>query len=145
MDFNKVIVTGYVAGEHKVKEVEGKQQSQEVLNNVILVNGSNDQTTPIKITAWNKKAKILKNNTVKGSHIMLEGEWRVNQYEKDGHKIYDNYMLVNTVQFMESKDDLERKRQKLETQNDPFGNVAAGKDTIHQMTDFDIEDEDMPF
>ncbi|MFW2451785.1 single-stranded DNA-binding protein [Staphylococcus cohnii] len=143
MDFNKVIITGYVASEHKIKEVEGKKQDQEVLNNIVLVNGSNNQTTPIKIAAWNQKAKILKENTVKGSHIMLEGEWKVNQYEKDGRKNFDNYLNVETIQFMESKDELERKKQKLDTQRDPFGNIASGKDTIHQMSEFDIDD--LPF
>src|SRR5699024_1827875 len=140
MDFNKVIITGYVASEHKVKEVEGKKQAQEVLNNIVLVNSSNNQATPIKIVAWNQKAKILKENTVKGSHIMLEGGWKVNQYEKDGRKIFDNFLQVETIQFMESKDELERKKQKLDTQKDPFGNIDSGKDTIHQMSDFDIDD-----
>src|SRR5699024_6222333 len=135
MDFNKVIITGYVASEHKIKEVEGKKQAQEELNNIVLVNGSNNQTTTIKIAAWNQKAKIHKENTVKGSHIMLEGEWKVNQYEKDGRKIFDNYLNVETIQFMESKDELERKKQKLDTQKDPFGNIASGKDTIHQMSE----------
>src|SRR5699024_11628929 len=120
MDFNKVIITGYVASEHKIKEVEGKKQAQEVLNNIVLVNGSNNQTTPIKIAAWNQKAKILKENTVKGSHIMLEGEWKVNQYEKNGRKNFNNNQNVKTIKFMKSKNKLERRKKKLNKQKNPF-------------------------
>lgn len=143
MDFNQVIITGYVAGEYKVKEIINNDKTQNVLNGVILVNGSNNKTTPIKITAWNKEANILNEKTVKGSHVMIIGEWNVNQYEKDGKTIYDNYLLVKEIKFMESKEDFEKKKGKLETKNDPFGNVAAGKDTVNEMTNFD--EDNMPF
>lgn len=138
MDFNKVIITGYVAGEYRVKNFEKNEQDKKVLNGIILVNGSNDKTTPIKITAWDYVAKILENGTVKGSKIMLEGEWAVDTYVKDGQTIYNNYMLVTSVNFIESKDELERKRSKLKEQNDPFGNIAAGKETVYD-NNFDID------
>ncbi|WP_251522090.1 single-stranded DNA-binding protein [Staphylococcus sp. Marseille-Q6910] len=131
MDFNKVIITGYVANEYKVKNFEKNNQEKKVLNGIILVNGSNDKTTPIKITAWDKVAEVLENNTVKGSKVMLEGEWAVNTYEKDGKTIYDNYMLVTSFTFIESKDELDRKRAKIDHENDPFGNIAAGKESIY--------------
>lgn len=47
-------------------------------------------------------------------------------------------MLITSVNFIESKDELERKRTKLEEQNDPFGNIAAGKETIYDNS-FDID------
>lgn len=131
MDFNKVIITGYVAHAYNVKNFVKNDHEKKVLNGIILVNGSNDKTTPIKITAWDKVANILENNTVKGSKVMLEGEWAVNTYEKDGKTIYDNYMLVTSFTFVESKDELERKRAKIDHQNDPFGNIAAGKESIY--------------
>lgn len=143
MDFNQVIITGYVAGEYNVKEITKNDKKQNVLNGVILVNGANDKTTPIKIAAWNKEAKVLNEKTVKGSHVMIVGQWNVNQYEKDGRTIYDNYLLVKEIKFMESKEEYEKKKSKLETQKDPFGNIAAGKDTINEMSDFD--EDDMPF
>lgn len=143
MDFNQVIITGYVAGEYNVKEITKNDKKQNVLNGVILVNGANDKTTPIKIAAWNKEAKVLNEKTVKGSHVMIVGQWNVNQYEKDGRTIYDNYLLVKEIKFMESKEEYEKKKGKLETQKDPFGNIAAGKDTINEMSDFD--EDDMPF
>lgn len=143
MDFNKVIISGYVAGEYKVKDFKRGDKEQKVLNGVILVNGAKDKTTPIKITAWNKEAKILLDRTVKGSHIMIDGEWNVNQYEKEGQVIYDNYLDVKSIQFMESKEEFEKKKTKLDHQKDPFGNIAADKETIH-ASDFG-QDDDLPF
>ncbi|WP_353420007.1 single-stranded DNA-binding protein (plasmid) [Staphylococcus delphini] len=146
MDFNKVIITGYFAKEHNVKEVTAKDKKQTVLNNVVLVNGYKEQTTPIQIAAWNKNANALNNGTVKGSRVMLEGSWQVNQREVNGQTVYNNYLLVQNVTFLETKDVFETKKNKLESQKDPFGNIAAGKETIHNMPD-DIEwdEDDMPF
>lgn len=138
MDFNQVIVTGYIAGEYNIKEITKNDKKQNVLNGVILVNGANDKTTPIKIAAWNKEATVLNEKTVKGSHVMIVGQWNVNQYEKDGRTIYDNYLLVKEIKFMESKEEFEKKKLKLETQKDPFGNIASGKETVYDNT-FDID------
>ncbi|HDG8789423.1 TPA: single-stranded DNA-binding protein [Staphylococcus aureus] len=145
MDLNKVTITGYLAKEHKVNEIERDGKTQKVLNNVVLINGYNEKTTPIKITAWNKYANTLENGTVKGSRILIEGAWEVNQREVDGQVIYNNYLLVQNIIFLENKETFEQKKSKLEDQKDPFGNIAAGKDTIHNMPEqFDIDD-DMPF
>ncbi|MDQ7134587.1 single-stranded DNA-binding protein [Staphylococcus aureus] len=146
MDFNKVIITGYIAKEHEVREIKKNDKTQKVLNNVVLINGYNDKTTPVKIAAWNKYANALNNGTVKGSRVLIEGSWEVNQRELDGQTVYNNYLLVQNVTFLETKDVFETKKKKLESQKDPFGNIAAGKETIHNMPD-DIEwdEDDMPF
>ncbi|MGC9650942.1 single-stranded DNA-binding protein [Staphylococcus warneri] len=146
MDFNKVVITGYVAKEHEVREVKKNDKTQKVLNNVILVNGYNDKTTPIKIAAWNKYANALNNGTIKGSRVLIEGSWEVNVREVDGNTIYNNYLLVQNVTFLETKDTFEAKKNKVEQKKDPFGNIAAGKDTIHDMPDkFESSDDDLPF
>ncbi|CUT97047.1 Single-stranded DNA-binding protein [Staphylococcus capitis] len=144
MDFNKVVITGYVANEHDVKEIEKNGKKQTVLNNVVLINGYNDKTTPIKIAAWNKYANALNNGTVKGSRVLLEGSWEVNQREVNGNVVYNNYLLVQSVTFLENKESFDAKKNKLENAKDPFGNIAAGKDTIHDMPDH-LDDDDMPF
>lgn len=146
MDFNKVVITGYVAKEHEVREVNKNDKTQKVLNNVILVNGYNDKTTPIKIAAWNKYANALNNGTIKGSRVLIEGSWEVNVREVDGNTIYNNYLLVQNVTFLETKDTFEAKKNKVEQKKDPFGNIAAGKETIHDMPDnFEPSDDDLPF
>lgn len=145
MDFNKVVITGYIANEHDVKEIEKNDKKQTVLNNVVLINGYNDKTTPIKIAAWNKYANALNNGTVKGSRVLLEGSWEVNQREVNGTLVYNNFLLVQNVTFLETKETLDTKKTKIENQKDPFGNVATGKDTIHDMPDQFEADDDLPF
>ncbi|HGO1604249.1 TPA: single-stranded DNA-binding protein [Staphylococcus aureus] len=146
MDFNKVVITGYIAKEHEVREIVKNEKAQKVLNNVVLVNGYNDKTTSIKIAAWNKYANALHNGTVKGSRVLIEGTWEVNVREVDGKQIYNNYLLVQSVTFLETKDVFEAKKSKREVEKDPFGNIAAGKDTIYDMPDnFEPSEDDLPF
>ncbi|MET1378018.1 single-stranded DNA-binding protein [Staphylococcus aureus] len=146
MDFNKVVITGYIAKEHEVREIVKNEKAQKVLNNIVLVNGYNDKTTSIKIAAWNKYANALYNGTVKGSRVLIEGTWEVNVREIDGKQIYNNYLLVQNVTFLETKDVFEAKKSKREEEKDPFGNIAAGKDTIYDMPDnFEPSEDDLPF
>lgn len=147
MDLNKVIITGYLANEHSFKEIEKGDKKQKVLNNVVLINGYNDKTTPIKITAWNKYANALNNGTVKGSRVLIEGTWEVNQREVNGQTYYNNYLLVQNVTFLENKETFESKKSKLESEKDPFGNIAAGKGTIYDMPENlgNDDDKDYPF
>ncbi|HDJ2913329.1 TPA: single-stranded DNA-binding protein [Staphylococcus aureus] len=146
MDFNKVVITGYIAKEHEVREIVKNEKAQKVLNNIVLVNGYNDKTTSIKIAAWNKYANALYNGTVKGSRVLIEGTWEVNVREIDGKQIYNNYLLVQNVTFLETKDVFEAKKSKREVEKDPFGNIAAGKDTIYDMPDnFEPSEDDLPF
>ncbi|MCS4823605.1 hypothetical protein L2Q12_13505, partial [Staphylococcus aureus] len=85
------------------------------------------------------------NGTVKGSRVLLEGSWEVNQREVNGTLVYNNFLLVQNVTFLETKETLDTKKTKIENQKDPFGNVAAGKDTIHDMPDQFEPDNDLPF
>lgn len=102
--------------------------------------------TPVKIAAWNKYANALNNGTIKGSRVLIEGSWEVNIREVDGNTIYNNYLLVQNVTFLETKDTFEAKKNKVEQKKDPFGNIAAGKEAIHDMPDnFEPSDDDLPF
>lgn len=147
MDLNKVIITGYLANEHSFKEIEKGDKKQKVLNNVVLINGYNEKTTSIRITAWNKYANALNNGTVKGSRVLIEGSWEVNQREVNGQTYYNNYLLVQNVTFLENKQTFESKKSKLEYEKDPFGNIAAGKDTIYDMPENlgNNNEEDLPY
>ncbi|MDQ7185523.1 hypothetical protein RCF45_13015, partial [Staphylococcus aureus] len=69
---------------------------------------------PVKIAAWNKYANALNNGTIKGSRVLIEGSWEVNQRELDGQTVYNNYLLVQNVTFLETKDVFETKKKKLD-------------------------------
>ncbi len=79
--------------------------------------------------------------------MLIEGSWEVNQREVNGQTYYNNYLLVQNVTFLENKETFESKKSKLESEKDPFGNIAAGKDTIYDMPENlgNNSEEDLPY
>ena len=57
----------------------------------------------ITCKAWSKTAEFISKYFNKGKRVGLEGEIRTESYEKDGNTIYTTYVLVNNVEFVESK------------------------------------------
>lgn len=55
-------------------------------------------------TAFGKTAEFIEKYIGKGTKIVIQGELQNNHYtEKDGHKQYAEQILVNSVEFAESK------------------------------------------
>lgn len=62
------------------------------------------ETDFINIQVWGKQAENLDKYCGKGSKIAIEGELRVDTYEKsDGSKGYKTYVLVSNVEFLDTK------------------------------------------
>jgi single-strand DNA-binding protein len=57
------------------------------------------------LTAWNKTAEFVSKYFKKGVRILVQGELRNNNYEKDGKMVYGNDILVNRVYFADGKAD----------------------------------------
>ncbi|MCD8845212.1 single-stranded DNA-binding protein [Staphylococcus gallinarum] len=131
MDLNQVTITGYISGDYNVKnfdKAEG-QNGYKVLNGNLVINEPNHKTN-INFTAWDNKAKILEDNTLKGTRVLLEGAWRVRVNEKDGKKYYNNYLDVQKIILLETKNETDKKRQQ---------NMNAN------FTNNDAFDDDLPF
>ena len=64
-----------------------------------------EQTTWHNITCFGKLADITAQYLKKGSSVFVQGEMRVDEYEKDGVKKYKNYIAADTVQFLDKKGD----------------------------------------
>lgn len=68
------------------------------------------ETDFINIQVWGKQAENLDKYCGKGSKIAIEGELRVDTYEKsDGSKGYKTYVLVSNVEFLDTKKKEEEK------------------------------------
>lgn len=68
------------------------------------------ETDFINIQVWGKQAENLDKYCGKGSKIAIEGELRVDTYEKsDGSKGYKTYILVSNVEFLDTKKKEEEK------------------------------------
>lgn len=54
-------------------------------------------------TAFGKTAESIQKNLHKGSKVVITGEIRNDNYEKNGVKHYNNRIIVNSWEFAESK------------------------------------------
>lgn len=58
----------------------------------------------INCQIWNKQAENLCKYQDKGNQIAVDGNLRVQSYDdKDGNKRYSTFVLVNNIEYLESK------------------------------------------
>lgn len=118
MDLNQITITGYVSQDYNIKDFNKADDERgfKVLNGNLVVNEGNIKTN-ISFTAWDNRAKVLEANTTKGSRILLQGPWRVKVNEKDGKKYYNNFLEVQKIILLDTKEETDKKRNNT---NDPY-------------------------
>ena len=92
-------------------------------------------------TAFKKTAEIIEKYMHKGTKVVIDGELRNNHYEKNGVKHYAQRIIINSIEFAESK------------KNDSSGGGSGGQGNAAPQTDsdgfMDIPDglvgEELPF
>ena len=97
-----------IAVSRKYKELDGKRE-----------------TDFFNITSFKKTAEFVENYCKKGTKIIVEGEMRNDNYEKDGQKIYRDSYIGLSVEFAESK---KAQEQNTEPTNDGFNVVEEATD-----------------
>lgn len=84
----------------ELKEVKDKK----VCEFTIATNRVNGKDADfINCVVWNNQAENLCKYQVKGNIIGVIGELRVDSYEIEGNKRYKTYVMVNNIEFLESK------------------------------------------
>ena len=63
----------------------------------------NPQADFISCVAWEKTAEIISQYTGKGRKIAVEGRIQTRSYEQDGRKVYVTEVVVNSMEFCDSK------------------------------------------
>lgn len=128
-------------------ELRYTKDNKPVIETVLAVRrGFTDETDFITIQVWNKQAENLSKYCGKGSKILVEGEIRVTSYKnKEDKTIYKTYVLVNSIEFLDSKKNENnkeseqkeevKKEEKVET-SDPYQNFA---------NEFEITNDMLPF
>ena len=79
----------------------------------------------INCVAFDKKAEVLEKYTHKGSKIALIGRIQTGSYEKDGRKVYTTDVIVNEIEFCESR----KEEPKEETPSDEFMDIPDDVDS----------------
>ena len=127
----------YIATGNLTKDLELRytKDNKPVIETVLAVRrGYTDETDFITIQVWNKQAENLSKYCGKGSKILVEGEIRVTSYKnKEDKTIYKTYVMVNNVEYLESKPKQKeevKKEEKVET-SDPYQEFANEFDTAN--------------
>ena len=123
---NKIIIGGRIVNDLEPRSTE---DGKHFLNFRIAINeGSKEKqiTNFFNVNAWNNVADFISKYFIKGRKILLEGSLKTSQYEKDGNKLTNTYILVHSAEFMDSK-----KEEKEEEFTQPDKVV--------------FEDDDLPF
>lgn len=90
----------------------------------------NELTDYPNCVAFGKTADLVEKYTAKGSKVMVQGKLQTGSYEKDGRKVYTTDVIVDRIEFMDSKKSEDKPAPK------------------HEQAEMDIdilEDDSIPF
>ena len=91
----------------------------------------------IQCVAWKKTAELLEQYVHKGDRIAVNGSIRTRNYEDShGRTVYVTEVLVNHVEFLETKN---------REQSNYNNNGYTEPDSINDNEHFDLEEDDLPF
>lgn len=134
---NSVTITGRIT---KELELRHTPNGKPVCDFSLAVYRDKDNTDFINCSVWNNQAENLCKYQGKGSLIGLTGALRVDTYkDKDGNTRYKNYVLVNNIEYLSSKQETKEESVE-ETQEDPYANFGNSV-TVEQIDEM----PDLPF
>ena len=91
----------------------------------------------IQCVAWKKTAELFEQYVNKGDRIAVNGSIRTRNYEDNyGKKVYVTEVLVNHVEFLETKN-----REQSNYNNNGYNDPDSFNDNGH----FELEKDDLPF
>ncbi|OUZ13598.1 single-stranded DNA-binding protein [Enterococcus cecorum] len=107
-------------------------------------NNGERQTDFIQCSSWRKLAETIANHLVKGSLIACEGRIQTRNYEnQQGQRVYVTEVVVNEVQFLESKEQMQSRKA---TKQQSFLDNQNLEETVPSyMTDENYTMDDLPF
>ena len=63
----------------------------------------NYPTDFFRCTCWGKLAEIVEKHCSKGTKLLISGRLKNNNYEKDGQKVYSYEIVIDSLEFLESR------------------------------------------
>ena len=126
---NKAILIGNICNDLELRKTKN---DKDVCEFTIAIN-QQERTDFIVCVVFGKQAINLCNYQKKGNKVAVEGSLRVDTYkDKDGNTRYKNYVLVNNIEYLSSKQ---------ETKADPIDNLGNSF-TVEQLDEMPL---DLPF
>lgn len=135
---NKVLLTGRLTKDPVLEHTkQGTPLCQFTLaTNRPVIRDGKRETDFITCIIWNKSAENLVKYQRKGNLIGITGELRVDTYEANGERKYKSYVLVENVEFLETKKEMTKDEE------EELKKVSA-KTTIQET--IKIDDSELPF
>ena len=107
--------------------------------NIAIKRGFTDETDFINIQVWGKQAENLAKYCGKGSKIAIDGELRIDSFDgRDGKKVYKTYILVGSVEFLDTK----KKENKVGEKQEAVDNTDVFQNFANEI---EIEESMLPF
>ena len=110
MNMNKITLTGRLTEEPKVTYSAGTEPVARALFNFAVPDMSmkkdgegNYPTDFFRCTCWGRLAEIVEKHCRKGTKLLLSGRLKNNNYEKDGQKVYSNEIVIDSLEFLETR------------------------------------------
>ena len=126
---NKIILTGHLGRDAELKYLDsGKNVTKFSIAVEKNYKREGDAPTWVNCQKWN--AENLSNYLTKGKHILVEGELKIDPYEKDGEKKQLVYVNVET------------KQQALGNEKGDYDFEPSGLDVNGYGA---VDDDDVPF
>lgn len=138
---NKFIGLGNITRNLELKYTTNNKAILET--NIAIKRGFTDETDFINIQVWGKQAENLAKYCGKGSKIAIDGELRIDSFDgRDGKKVYKTYILVGSVEFLDTK----KKENKVEEKQKAVNNTDIFQEMNNQIKfdDLDLENS-LPF
>ena len=129
---NKIFLSGNLTREPEVKHTQsGKAWARVGIAVKRPFSKDKDAVDFFNLVAWDKTAEFLGKYFVKGQKTLIEGRLQTNSYEKDGAKINAVDVIVENVEFADSK-----RADNAVNRNEPRNS---------QKDDYHFDEIDMPF
>lgn len=125
---NKVIISGRITNDLELRTTASGKHF--VAFNIAVNEGSGDNQTThfFNVNAWEANADFLIKYMEKGRKILIEGSLKTSQYEKEGKKYTNTYILATHFDFMDSKKEEKEEEKEFERPDEVV-----------------FEDDDLPF
>ena len=111
---NKVIVSGRITNDLELRTTASGKHF--VAFNIAVNEGSGENQTThfFNVNAWEANADFLIKYMEKGRKLLIEGCLKTSQYEKEGKKYTNTYILATHFDFMDSKKEEKEEEKEFE-------------------------------
>lgn len=137
ISYNRTILIGRLTRDPEIRFATSGTQIASF--SLAVDRGKDNETDFVNIVAFGKTAEFIENYMTKGRLILVDGQLRIEKYQKDGEQKTAVKVVANQVRFMETKKNAGNGEL---TDEEAFGKYEPGS----TLRDLEVPDDDtVPF